>query len=199
VPSGSASVPSGLSSVSLVDASGTLYLVSGGQRYGVTDPGILRSYGLSFADASPATPGELASPVAGNVPPAAGSLVRTSSDPTVYLVSSDGSRHAFTSAQVFAGLGFRFSSVLTVTAPELSAQPVGSPIASGAAAHPAGADVSSRGTVYWIGPDSQRHPYPSLAAYNSWHLSGDFSTVVPANPADLSLPVGTAVGERTKE
>jgi hypothetical protein len=191
-----ASVP-GAGTVTLVNDGGTFYMVQGGERYGITDPGILSSYGLSFSDATAATSTSLAAPVAGTVPPASGSLVKTAADPTVYLVSN-GERYPFTSASVFTALGYRFSSVLTVTSPELDSQPVAAPIATATAAHAAGVDVLSRGTVYRIGTDNALHPYPSLAVYNSWHLAGDFSTVVPANAADLALPVGVAVVARVK-
>jgi hypothetical protein len=52
-------------------------------------------------------------------------------------------------------------------------------------------DINEKGTVYWVGTDGQLHGYPSLAVYNTWHHDNDFSRVVPANSADLSLPVGS--------
>ncbi len=117
-PAGPASILPAPASVGLINDAGTFYVVSGGVRFGVTDPGILNSYGFTFSDATNATPADLANPIAANLPPNSGALVRTASDPTVYLVS-DGSRYAFTSASVFTALGYKFSNVLVVTTPEL--------------------------------------------------------------------------------
>ena len=183
-------------SVKLINDQGTFYLVQNSQRFGITNPGILSSYGLSFSDASVPTPADLSSPVVSNLSPYNGALVKGLNDPTVYLISI-GQRYGFTSASVFGALGFKFSSVLTVTAPELSALPLATnPIKDSTAAHNQGVDINDHGTVYWIGADVQKHPYPSLAVYNSWHIDGDFSGVVPANAADLVLPTGASVVAR---
>ena len=182
--------------VKLINDQGTFYLVENNQRFGITNPGILNSYGLSFSDASAATAQDLASPLVSNLSPYNGALVKGLNDPTVYLISI-GQRYGFTSASVFGALGFKFSSVLTVTAPELSALPLATnPIKDSTAAHNQGVDINDHGTVYWIGADVQKHPYPSLAVYNSWHIDGDFSGVVPANAADLVLPTGASVVAR---
>jgi len=60
-----------------------------------------------------------------------------------------------------------------------------------------GLDIIKDGIIYWVGHDNQLHGYPSLATYNSWHLDNDFSRVVPANTADLALPVGSVAEMRT--
>jgi hypothetical protein len=177
-----------------VNAGGTFYLVSSGVRHGITDPGMLASYGLGFGDATAATPGDLALPEGNLLTPNDGSLVKSREDPTVYLVS-DQHRYAFVSARVFTALGFRFASVLVVTNPELQALPASANLSDPAAAHLDGADVSSGGTVYWVSGGT-RYPYPSPDTYNSWHIKNDFSTVVPANAADLALPVGGPVAAR---
>jgi hypothetical protein len=93
---------------------------------------------------------------------------------------------------VFLASGFKWSSVLVVTAPELNALPLGAIISR----HLQGVNITSGGTVYYLG-DSFRYPYPSLAVYNSWNLANDFSTIVPANGADLTIPVGPNVTART--
>jgi hypothetical protein len=178
----------------LIDQSGTFYLIINGQREGITDPGILNSYGFSFSDAHNPTAADLALPQGSLLSPADGALVKSQQDKTVYLIS-DGQRHAFVSARIFLGLGFKFSSVLLVTNPELQALPLGYTITSSTIAHPDGVNISYRGTVYLIG-NGQRRPYPSLAVYNSWNLPNDFSMVIPANAADLNLPVGTLVSAR---
>ena len=179
----------------LVNDSGTFFLISKGQRQGITDPGILFSYGLSFSDALMPAAADLSLPAGPNLLPADGALVKTIQDPTVYLISGQ-QRHAFTSASVFLGLDFKWSNILVVTSPELGQQPIGTIISSFSLQHLPGLDINENGTIYWIGNDGELHPYPDLATYNSWHTSSDFSKVVAANSADKKLPIGAVVGSR---
>ena len=180
----------------LVNDQGTFYLIQNNIRHGITDPGMLKSYGLTFNEAQSASAADAALPQGNLLTPGDGSLVKSSQDPTVYLISNQ-TRYAFTSAAVFKALGFRFGSVLTVTNPELQSLPIATSLLNdGAAQHLPGADIVSNGTVYWIGYDDYLHPYPSPAIYNSWHIPNDFSTVIPANNTDLELPVGNPVEAR---
>lgn len=180
--------------LSLVNENGTFYLIQNGQLRGITSPGILYSYGFTFSDAASATPAELAPPQGSLLLPNSGALVKSKADQTVYLVS-DGQRYAFTSATVFKALGFKFSSVLLVTNPELQALPHGADLSNASAAHMDGLNISYQGTIYWIS-GGVRYPYPSVAVYNSWNLHNDFSRVIPANKADLNLPLGLPVPAR---
>jgi len=182
--------PIGLSTSTLINDGGTYFLFEGTVKYGITDPGILASYGYTFANATAATTAQAALPITSNLPPNSGALVKTASDPTVYVISN-GQRFGFASANVFTALGYKFSSVLTVTTPELDLLSVASPINNGTQAHLSGSNVLLNGTVYYIGTDNALHPYPSLAVYNTWNIANDFSTVVPANSADQALPIGT--------
>jgi len=182
----------------LINSSGTFYLIINGQRQGITDPGILYGYGFSFSDAVNPTAQDLALPLGPNLLPDNGALVKTAIDPTVYLISQN-QRHGFTSASVFLGLGFKWSSVLVVTSPELDQQPIGNIISSPSSPHLPGLDINRTGTIYWIGQDSQLHGYPSLSVYNSWHILNDFSNVVPANAADMNMPVGSLVSARVMQ
>jgi hypothetical protein len=183
--------------LSLINENGTFYLIQNGQLRGITSPGILYSYGFAFSDATPATPADLALPYGSLLLPNSGALVKSQQDKTVYLVS-DGQRYGFTSSKVFLGLGFKFSSVLLVTNPELQALPLGADISNASAAHMDGLNIITAGTIYWVF-GGVRCPYPSLAIYNSWNLHNDFSKVVPANAADLSLPAGSPVTARVVE
>jgi hypothetical protein len=183
------------SSVNLINSSGTFYLIINGQRDGITDPGILNSYGFNFNQSQIPTAAELNLPLGPNLPPDNGSLVKTLSDPTIYLISG-GQRHGLTSSAVFTGLGFKTSNVLTVTSPELDQEPIGSVISNSSSQHLPGVDINKSGTIYWIGTDNQLHTYPDIATYNSWHIANNFSGVVPANAADLLLPVGSVDGAR---
>jgi hypothetical protein len=181
--------------VRLINDSGTFYLVINSVLHGITNPGILNSYGLTFSDAQPATAETQALPTGANLLPNNGSLVKAPKSSTVYLISQ-GEKYGFASSKVFTSLGFKFKSVLVVTAPELNLLPLGGIISNPKSQHLPGVDINKNGTVYWIGADNQLHGYPSLATYNSWHMADDFSVVVPANAADMVLPVGSLVSAR---
>jgi hypothetical protein len=179
----------------LVNNTGTFYLILNGIRHGITDPGMLYSYGYGFSSAISDTTVYQDLPTGNLLAPNDGALVKSSQDPTVYLIA-DSQRHGFTSAPIFLSLGFKFSSVLVVTAPELNALPLGAVIASGSSRHLRRVNIAYGGTVYNM-DDNFRYPYPSLSVYNSWNFQNDFSTVVPANDADLAVPVGPNVTARS--
>ena len=179
----------------LVNQSGTFYLILSGIRHGIVNPGLLYSYGYGFEDAVADTTVYEALPTGDLLGPGGGALVKAPNNPTVYLVS-DAATHGFTSAKVFLGLGYKFSSVLTIPVSQLGALPNGGLVSSLTARHLSGADVGSQGTVYYL-DDSARYPYPSLAVFNTWHFQNDFSRVLPANAADLALPVGPVVIPRS--
>jgi hypothetical protein len=179
----------------LVNNSGTLYLIIDGVRHGIANPGLLNSYGYSFTDAISDTAACQALPKGDLLGPADGALVKSPSSPTVYLISGS-AKHGFSSAKVFRGQGFSFSSVLTIPAPQLDALPDGSIINNASARHLRGVNVISGGTIYYVGATTL-YPYPSLATFNTWNLKNDFSRVVPANKADIALPMGSVVAPRS--
>jgi hypothetical protein len=194
-PPTSQSATSSAPAYCLVNRSGTYYLTINGIRHGIANPGLLYSYGYGFGDAvvdTAAYQGLAAGELLG---PGNGVLVKSPSSPTVYLVSQ-GARHGFTSAKVFAALGYKFSAVLTIPVAQLGALPDGTIISSQTSRHLPGAKISSNGTVFYLG-SAARYPYPSLSVYNSWNLKNDFSRIIPANAADLALPIGPTVTPRS--
>jgi hypothetical protein len=182
----------------LINHNGTFYLIKDNQRLGITNPGMLSTYGFSFKQAKPATAEDLNLPLGDLLLPNTGSLVKSKEDQTVYLISN-GQRYAFTSAKVFTGLGFKFSSVLVVTNPELQALPRAENLSNPKASHLPGTNINRNGTIYFIGTDQKLHAYPSLGIFNSWNLPNNFSRVVPANSADQSFPLGENVIMRVVE
>ena len=192
--SGQLTVPSSLT-IKLVNDNGTYYLVQSGQRRGITNPGMLSSYGFSFNQAKMPSAEDKSLPQGTLLTPCDGSLVKSVKDRTVYLISNQ-QRYAFISATVFLGLGFKFSSVLVVTDPELQILPKAGELSDKNAAHLPGLDINRNGTIYWIGGDLKLYPYPSVAVYNSWHLQNNFTRVVPANSADMQREIGAMVTER---
>lgn len=179
----------------LVNISGTYYLIENGVRKGVTSPGILYSCGFEFKDVTQALASDSSLPSGNLLLPCDGALVKSDLDKTIYLLSK-GNRYAFTSSDVFGGLGFKFSSVLVVTNPELQSITRGADISSSNQAHLPGLDININGTIYWVDNNLQKHAYPSVEVYNSWHKDNDFTTVVPANSHDLNLVTGDVVPMR---
>jgi hypothetical protein len=141
-----------------------------------------------------ATAADLSLPEGDLLLPSDGILAKTATDKTVWLISAS-QRRGFTSEVVFLSLGFKFSQVLVITAPELNKLPQGANLNDPNETHPEGVDINENGIVYWI-QAGQKHPYPSLATYNSWRVPNDFSRVLPANAADRALSVGGVVGVR---
>jgi hypothetical protein len=181
----------------LINSSGTYYLIIDGIRHGITNPGLLTSYGFTFEMGKIATPADLALPEGELLLPSDGILAKTAGDPTVWLISENLKR-GFTSANVFTSLGFNFNQVLVITDPELNKLGRGVNLNDPYERHPEGVDINQDGIVYWI-QGGQKHPYPSLDSYNSWRVPNDFSRVLPANAADRALPVGSMVGLRVLE
>lgn len=60
---------------------------------------------------------------------------------------------------------------------------------------PAGTNISSNGTVYMITPNGQKRPYTSAGAFLSYGFN-NWTNVVPASSADLSLPTGSFIPPR---
>ncbi|MFA5860034.1 MAG: fibronectin type III domain-containing protein, partial [Elusimicrobiota bacterium] len=184
--------------IRLINIDGTYYLIKNNQRFGITNPGMLSSYGFTFIMAKEPTAEDLALPDGPLLTPGDGSLVKSKEDPTIYLISKQ-KRYAFTSAKVFLSLGHKWSSVLTVTNPELQVLLKGDNLNNEQAAHLPGTDIVVDGTIYWIGEDNMLHGYPSLEVYNSWHIPNDFTKVVKANAADQLMPIGELVTMRVLE
>jgi hypothetical protein len=152
---------------------------------------MLFSYGLEFKDAKMATEQDRQIPLGPLLLPGDGALVKSPQDATVWLISQ-GVKYGFASASVYLGLGHKFTSVLTVTAPELNQVAAGGVLNDPAAKHLPGLHVNFSGTVYWLSATA-RHPYPSLEVYNSWNVDNDFSQTVPANAADANIPIGEII------
>jgi hypothetical protein len=64
-----------------------------------------------------------------------------------------------------------------------------------AAAHPAGTNISSNGTVYMVTDDSYIRPYTSAGAFLSYGFNS-WTSVQPATPEDLALPQGKFIPPR---
>jgi hypothetical protein len=163
---------------------GAIFLISGGQRRGFPSRTIYFSNGYLFGDATPATTADLALPEGPLMSYRDGALVKDHT-PTVYLIS-DGTKHPFSSADVFLGLGYSFASVLREPGTTLSRLLPTATIDSASSAHLPGTLINDSGTVYLI-TDAGRRGIPSLEAFYAARYQ--LQNIVATNTADLALPI----------
>lgn len=94
----------------LVNLSGTVYLVTGGQKRGFTSAEVFMSHGYNFGQVVAGNSDDSALPTGSILIYANGTLVKGPSDPLVYLVVN-GQKRGFTSGSVFTGLGYSFANI----------------------------------------------------------------------------------------
>ncbi|HEX5430083.1 MAG TPA: hypothetical protein VFX17_03355 [Patescibacteria group bacterium] len=176
----------------LVSYSGTVWLISGGQRRGFTSAEVFQSSGYNFGQVQVASSEDIAMPVGPIEVYADGTLVKGPTDPLVYLVAN-GQKRGFTSGANFLGLGYSFANIQWAPTNTFQDLPTGANIDSATMAHPAGTLVSSSGTI-WVMGASGRMGIPSMAVFNSYGYN--LAHVVAANAADLAMPDQGAVTAR---
>jgi hypothetical protein len=171
----------------VLDSSGTVYMVVGGQRRPYTSAGAFLSYGFnSFASVVSASADDLALPAGSYIPPQDGAIfcATVTKDSDVKgecSLITGGQKAAFTSAAVFTGLGFSFSRAQYGDSSFLSKT---TNVDNTTAAHRTGVLVNNNGTVQLVG-GSGLLGIPDLATFNSWGYS--FANVVPANAMDKAM------------
>ena len=167
----------------------TIYLIQNQKRYGFRNEAEYLSYGYKFSQAVVINDADRLLPTGDILKAMTGTVVLDGSDNrTVYLIGANSVKRGFTSAEVFTALGYSFAGLPVIN---LADYPAGDPIASSTATHPEGALVlDSTGTVWWI-LDGQRDGFESLTVFNTYGFT--FDRTVPANSADMALPVGPLV------
>jgi hypothetical protein len=167
----------------------TIYLIQNQKRYGFRNEAEYLSYGYKFSQAVVINDADRLLPTGDILKAMTGTVVLDGSDNrTVYLIGANSVKRGFTSAEVFTALGYSFAGLPVIN---LADYPAGDPIASSTAAHPEGALVlDSAGTVWWI-LNGQRDGFESITVFNTYGFT--FDRVVPANSADMALPVGPLV------
>ena len=192
----------------VVGPDGTVYRVANGTRSPYTSAGAFLSYGYNnWGEVETANSEDMALPVgtytptasSGSmptyIPPRDGSLINDHG--TIYIVY-DHYRQGFTSAQVFTGLGYKFTDVLPGDASFLSEL---SPINSADIAHPSGTVVNDHGTICTIqspfktGGKPGKKCFATLADMNSWGVKTN--EIIPANSFDHDLPINGVIATRT--
>lgn len=161
-----------------------------------TSAGAFLSYGfLSFDQVVEPYPVDYNLPVGPFVPPMNGRIICSDRDDsyakkgTCYLIT-EGKRAAFTSANVFKGLGFSFS---RAQSGDVSFMEAANNISSATSAHRPGVLINNGGTIQLIGPSSLLG-IPSTDVFYSWGFN--FADVVPANAADRAIPQAAVLSPR---
>jgi hypothetical protein len=128
--------------------------------------------------------------------PGPGALIKTRTNPTVYLIISNGTKYAFKSAAEFLGFGFRFNLVQEAADTELQSIPDAS-IAS-LSYHPTGQFVKYQGSpaVYKI-ENNLKRAVPSMEVLRT-HMDPFRIIIISesfqyASGADLGLAEGSLV------
>lgn len=172
----------------LVLDNGTVYLMSQSGRLGFRNEQEYLSHGFKFEHIVPANSGDLAKPLTGILKAMEGTLVLDAADSTtVYMIGLSGTKRGFESPAIFHALGYTFKDLARIN---LSDYPAGPVILEGDEVHPEGALVLEGLTVWWV-QNNIRHGFESEAVYQTYGFN--FSRLVPATAADLSLPEGELV------
>lgn len=187
--------------ISTVDSAGnnTVWMVTSSGRRAYTSAGAFLSYGFnSWSGVVVASAEDLALPVdpAGFIPPQDGTIfcataTKGSDVSGECSLVTTGQKAAFTSAPVFAGLGFSFGRAQYGDSSFLSKT---TNIDNTTAAHRPGVLVNNNGTVQLVGV-SGLLGIPDVATFNSWGYS--FANVVPANTADKAMTQTGVMATRT--
>jgi len=167
----------------------TIYLIQNQKRFGFRNEAEYLSYGYKFSQAVVINDADRLLPTGDIMKAMTGTVVLDGSDNrTVYLIGVNSVKRGFTSAEVFKGLGYSFAGLPVIN---LADYPVGDPIASSTAAHPEGALVLDNTGTVWSILNGQRDGFESITVFNTYGFT--FDRVVPANSADMALPVGSLV------
>jgi hypothetical protein len=169
----------------ILSPDGTVSMIaSDGTRRPYTSAGAFLSYGFnSWATVVNSSSADISLPIGSFIPPRDGKIIcsdRGSDKGTCYLISG-GQKAGFTSATVFKGLGFSFSST---TIGDVSWMTSTSNISSTTNAHLPGVLINNNGTYQLVAANGVLG-IPDAATLQSWGYS--FSDAVTANNADKSL------------
>ena len=173
---------------SLVNSGGTIWRITdnGSGRQGIDSLVKFLSHRYSFSNVAVASSADMALPDAGLLSWGHGVLFNHQG--TIYQIS--GSKHGFTSADVFLSLGYDFKNVI---AADLTNVPAGALIDNAQSRHLQGTFVldapaigGQAGTV-WLMTESGRQGIATPQAF--FALGGQFRELVQANAFDLALPV----------
>jgi hypothetical protein len=178
--SASTNFPSLLPDGSLVkaDNDSKVYLIDNSSKRWIAGADIFLARGLKWSDIKTLSASDLSVYPEGKIigwPD--GTLIKSSAEPTVYVISSEKKR-PFSSAEIFTGLGYRWGNIKTISQSDLAQYVSGMPIDS--LSYPEGALIkfSDSPNVYLI-EDETRRLIPSLDVFLKYGYN--FSSVLTAD------------------
>lgn len=164
----------------LVNLSGTVYLVTGGQRRGFTSAEVFMSHGYNFGQVVAGNSDDANLPSGSIMIYADGTLVKGPSDPLVYLVVN-GQKRGFTSGSVFTGLGYSFANIQWAPVNTFSDIPTGANINS----------TSETGLpMSGPGPRTVNCSTPTNPGNGLGDGEGDIGSVTETSTEDANAPEG---------
>jgi hypothetical protein len=113
-----------------------------------------------------------------------GTLVK--GNQTIYAIEHEDAR-PIASMSVFEGYGYKMSNVVS---DDISDLDIGQGLFDASQRHVRGSLVDDNGTIYFLGTEI-RYAFASEQIFTSW--GSEFKDIVPANAADLKMPIGPTV------
>jgi hypothetical protein len=175
--------------IKAIDAN-TVYLIKNGQKCPFPSESIFKAYGYGWHEIILVSATALANyPDGPPVEIPEGSLVKSDTDPAVYIIEGSNKRH-IANEQVFIGLGYSWSNIWTVPENILANYTLGYEISSQSQNHPNGSLLVSNGHVFRIENGTKRgFVNAQIFTANGYR----WEWVVPASNADLALPDGQII------
>ena len=174
----------------LVDISGSVYLIQNQELHHIVNGSIFESYSYRWDDVKPGTTGDRNLPITWPVNFIAQGILYTGDDTGVYttIQSGDVWVRQLVSYNSFVNLGYDWSQVRTIPKNHLPPQ-IASTTYTLTERHPNGTLISHGGNVYLIDHDTRRFVTAAVFESQRW----DWKDVVQARPGDLTLPAGANV------
>ena len=165
----------------LINISGTIWKISddGKERFSIDSEEKFYSHRYNFINVVPANASDKNIPSGGNLEWGDGVLF---TDNKIIYQISGGTKHGFTSADVFLAQGFSFDSARQGN---LSKLKEGTPVRSGSERHLPGTLLTDNNGTIWLQKDKSASPFPSAAVFFSH--GGSFDDVVKMNSADSTM------------
>lgn len=176
------------------EGSPTVYLLHNCQMYPFRGEAAFNSRGHKFEEVTvisslPSSQSVSSEPVV----PAEGTLVK-GSDSTVWFVSKSGKRQGFTDAQVFLGLGFKFTQVERISDSDLGTIELDTELINDASRHPDGTLVKcTNSQAVFAVIDNIRFPFANSEAFRKH--GHDFDHIVVVDCSRFVYQEGAPVAE----
>jgi subtilisin family serine protease len=167
----------------------TVYLIQAGQKRGIPTPLALFSYGYAFEQVTIVPAAEISDYPNGPILGArTGTLIKTATNPTVYLTDEDPvtkapTRRGFTSEVAFNRTGLKWDWITTISTSEMSVY-VGASVIDESSPRPNGMLIQVPGDkTVWVIDAGQRRGFPTPFSLTSQNY--DWSRIVSITSSEL--------------